>query len=108
MKYMKMKVDVGADLVVTQLFYDNQEFLNFVKACRQEGITVPILPGIMPIQSYAGFKKMTDLCKTKIPPHINEALEEVKDYGVQCGIEMCKELLENGVPGLHFYTLNLE
>merc|ERR1719261_1479118 len=115
LKYTKQKVDAGADLIVTQLFYDNNEFLNFVKACRQEGITVPILPGIMPIQSYAGFKKMTDLCKTKIPPHINEALEEVKDdeqkvkdYGVQCGIEMCKELLENGVPGLHFYTLNLE
>jgi len=115
LKYMKMKVDAGADLVVTQLFYDNQEFLNFVKACRLQGITVPILPGIMPIQSYAGFKKMTELCKTKVPPHISEALEKVKDdeskvkdYGVECGVEMCKELLANGVPGLHFYTLNLE
>merc|ERR1719498_1548994 len=115
LKYMKMKVDAGADLIVTQLFYDNQEFLGFVKSCREMGITVPILPGIMPIQSYAGFKKMTTLCKTKVPQKIHDALEpvkddeqKVKDYGVECAVEMCKELLANGVPGLHFYTLNLE
>merc|ERR1719326_2047999 len=115
MKYTKQKVDAGADLIVTQLFYDNNEFLNFVKACRNMGITVPILPGIMPIQSYAGFKKMTTLCKTKVPQKIHDSMEpikddeqKVKDYGVELGIEMCKELLQNGVPGLHFYTLNLE
>merc|ERR1719236_159413 len=115
MKHLKEKVDAGADLIVTQLFYDNPSFLGYVERCRAMGITIPILPGIMPIQSYAGFKKMTELCKTKVPPHITEALEKVKDdeqkvkdYGVECGVEMCKELLANGVPGLHFYTLNLE
>merc|ERR1719498_1558211 len=115
LKHLKEKVDAGGELIVTQLFYDNQEFLNFVKACREMGITCPILPGIMPIQSYTGFKKMTQLCKTKVPDHINEGLEplkddeqKVKDYGVKVGVDMCKELLKNGVPGLHFYTLNLE
>merc|ERR1719473_128565 len=115
LKHLKEKIDAGGDLIVTQLFYDNQEFLGFVKKCRAMGITVPILPGIMPIQSYSGFKKMTSLCKTKVPDWINEGLEplkddeqKVKDYGVKVGVEMCKELLKNGVPGLHFYTLNLE
>jgi len=115
MKHLKEKVDAGSDLIVTQLFYDNASFLEYVDKCRKMGITIPILPGIMPIQSYAGFNKMTTLCKTKVPPHIPERLdnvkddaEKVKDEGVQICIEQCKELIEKGTPGLHFYTLNLE
>merc|ERR1719281_1709972 len=115
MKHLKEKVDAGADLIVTQLFYDNPSFLGYVERCRAMGITIPILPGIMPIQSYAGFNKMTTLCKTKVPDWIPERLdavkddeEKVKDAGVQIGIEQCKELVEKGTPGLHFYTLNLE
>merc|ERR1719355_325302 len=115
MKHLKTKVDAGADLIVTQLFYDNSTFLDYVDKCRKMGITIPILPGIMPIQSYAGFNKMTSLCKTKVPAHIPQKLdpvkdddEKVKDAGVQIGIDQCKELIEKGTPGLHFYTLNLE
>merc|ERR1719327_18989 len=115
MKHLKTKVDAGADLIVTQLFYDNSTFLDYVDKCRKMGITIPILPGIMPIQSYAGFNKMTSLCKTKVPDFIPQRLEavkddaeKVKDMGVQIGIEQCKELMEKGTPGLHFYTLNLE
>jgi methylenetetrahydrofolate reductase (NADPH) len=115
MKHLKTKVDAGADLIVTQLFYDNASFLAYVDKCKAMGITIPILPGIMPIQSYAGFNKMTSLCKTKVPPSFHERLEvvkdddeKVKDVGVQLGIEQCKELMEKGTPGLHFYTLNLE
>merc|ERR1719201_2537032 len=115
MKHLKEKVDAGADLIVTQLFYDNSSFLDYVDKCKAMGITIPILPGIMPIQSYAGFNKMTSLCKTKVPPSIPERLdavkddeEKVKDVGVQIGIEQCKELIAKGTPGLHFYTLNLE
>merc|ERR1719160_2277495 len=115
MKHLKEKVDAGADLIVTQLFYDNPSFLGYVERCRAMGITIPILPGIMPIQSYAGFNKMTTLCKTKVPDWIPERLEAVKDdeekvkaAGVQIGIEQCKDLIKNGTPGLHFYTLNLE
>merc|ERR1719408_222968 len=115
LRYLKDKVDAGADMIVTQLFYDNPSFLGYVERCRAMGITIPILPGIMPIQSYAGFNKMTILCKTKVPSFIPERLdavkddeEKVKDVGVQIGIEQCKELIEKGTPGLHFYTLNLE
>eukprot|EP00921_Rhytidocystis_pertsovi_P021460 GHVQ01034260.1.p1 GENE.GHVQ01034260.1~~GHVQ01034260.1.p1 ORF type:complete len:528 (+),score=29.25 GHVQ01034260.1:450-2033(+) len=112
---LKDKVDAGADFIITQLFYDLTEFYDFVTNARALGITCPIIPGIMPIQSYAGFKKMTGLCNTKVPPDILEALENVKgddqlvkDYGVQHGIEICQDLIRHGVEGLHFYTLNLE
>jgi methylenetetrahydrofolate reductase (NADPH) len=115
MQYLKEKVDAGADLIVTQLFYDNVGFLEFTNKCKAMGITIPILPGIMPIQAYGGFCRMTSLCKTKVPAEITKALEEVKDddekvkdAGVEIAIKQCKELLANGVPGLHFYTLNLE
>jgi len=115
LKHLKEKIDAGGNLIVTQLFYDNDEFASFVKSCRDMGITVPILPGIMPIQSYPGFQKMTTLCKTKVPQKMYDALEpvkddeqKVKDVGVDLAVDMCKELLAKGVPGLHFYTLNLE
>merc|ERR1719161_630991 len=115
MRYLKEKVDAGADLIATQLFYDNPSFLGYVERCKAMGITIPILPGIMPIQSYAGFNKMTTLCQTKVPPGMLERLEavkedaeKVKDVGVQIAIEQCKDLVKNGTPGLHFYTLNLE
>ncbi|CAI5722244.1 unnamed protein product [Peronospora destructor] len=114
-QYLKEKVDAGADFVITQLFYDVQAFLDFVKACRAAGITVPIIPGIMPIQNYGGFERMTSFCKTFVPEEVRKALapikdndEAVKDYGVQLGITMSQQLIDAGVPGLHFYTLNLE
>merc|ERR1719158_2170580 len=115
LQYLKEKVDAGADVIITQLYYDNEQFFNFEKKCRDIGINIPIVPGIMPIQSYSGFRKMTGFCKTVVPACIEEDLEpikdderRVKDLGVEYGIKMCRELLENGVPGLHFYTLNLE
>jgi len=115
LRHLKEKVDAGADLIVTQLFYDNEEFLAFVDKCKAMGINVPILPGIMPIQAYGGFCRMTSLCKTKVPPSIladlepiKDDAEKVKDYGVDLAARMCKELVDRGTPGLHFYTLNLE
>ncbi|EQC29939.1 methylenetetrahydrofolate reductase (NADPH) [Saprolegnia diclina VS20] len=115
LRYLKEKVDAGADFIVSQLFYDAKIFLGFVERCRAIGITCPILPGIMPIQSYLGFTRMSAMCCKTIPAAIHEALapikdndEAVKDYGVTLGIQMCKELLEAGVAGLHMYTLNLE
>lgn len=113
--YLKRKVDAGADFIVTQLFYDVDVFLQFEKDCRAAGIGCPILPGIMPIQSYGGFKRMTTFCKTKVPADIEAALEAIKDdeeavkkYGVELGTAMCRRLLDAGVPGIHLYTLNLE
>ncbi|KAG8481190.1 hypothetical protein CXB51_026018 [Gossypium anomalum] len=77
--YLKRKVDAGADLIVTQLFYDTDIFLKFVNDCRQIGINCPIVPGIMPINNYKGFLRMTGFCKTKIPAEITAALEAIKD-----------------------------
>eukprot|EP00741_Cyanophora_paradoxa_P022032 tig00021433_g21268.t1 len=115
LKHLKEKVDAGADFIITQLFYDVDVFVKYVKDCRALGITVPILPGIMPIHNYAGFKRMTGFCKTRVPQHVLDELEAIKDndeavkeYGVKLGIEMCRKLLDSGAPGLHFYTLNLE
>jgi methylenetetrahydrofolate reductase (NADPH) len=115
LQYTKEKVDAGADFIITQLFYDTNIFLKYVQDCRNLGITVPIVPGIMPIHGFAGFDRMTTLCKTAVPQHIRDALdpikaddEAVKTYGVKLGVDMCKHLIENGVRALHFYTLNLE
>ncbi|KAF1330216.1 Methylenetetrahydrofolate reductase, partial [Globisporangium splendens] len=114
-KYFKEKIDAGADFVITQLFYDVNVYVKFVEDCRKAGITCPIIPGIMPIQNYGGFVRMTSFCNTYVPEEITAALkpikdndEAVKDYGVELGIEMCKQLMAAGAPGLHFYTLNLE
>ncbi|KAG2433005.1 hypothetical protein HXX76_008732 [Chlamydomonas incerta] len=114
--YLKQKVEAGGDMIVTQLFYDVDIFLQFVKDCRSVGITCPILPGIMPIMTYGGFKRMTGFCKTKVPAEISDALEAIKDndeavknYGIELGVRMCRQLLASGeCPGVHMYTLNLE
>ncbi|KAJ8540276.1 hypothetical protein K7X08_030195 [Anisodus acutangulus] len=112
--YLK-KVDAGADLIVTQLFYDTDNFLKFVNDCRQIRITCPIVPGIMPINNYKGFLRMTGFCKTKIPAEITAALEPIKDneeavkaYRIHLGTEMCKKIMASGIKTLHLYTLNME
>ncbi|CAA6669209.1 unnamed protein product [Spirodela intermedia] len=113
--YLKKKVDAGADIIVTQLFYDTDIFLKFVNDCREIGISCPIVPGIMPINNYKGFLRMTGFCKTKIPPEVTAALEPIKDneeavkaYGIHLGTEMCKKILAHGIKTLHLYTLNME
>lgn len=113
--YLKAKIDCGADFIITQLFYDVDLYLEWVKKIRAIGITVPVVPGIMPIQNYNGFIRMTSFCKTAVPQEISDALERVKDdddaikqYGIDLGIQMCRKLIAAGAPGLHFYTLNLE
>lgn len=113
--YLKRKVDAGADLIVTQLFYDTDLFLKFVNDCRKIGITCPIVPGIMPINNYNGFIRMTGFCKTKIPAELMAALEPIKDneeavraYGIHYGTEMCKKILAHGIKTVHLYTLNME
>ncbi|KAM4105546.1 hypothetical protein ACB094_04G000600 [Castanea mollissima] len=113
--YLKQKVDAGADVIITQLFYDTDIYLKFVNDCRQIGITCPIVPGIMPINNYKGFIRMTGFCKTKIPAEIMAALEPIKDneeavkaYGIHLGTEMCKKILAHGIKTVHLYTLNME
>mmetsp|Transcript_12330 Transcript_12330/g.15978 ORF Transcript_12330/g.15978 Transcript_12330/m.15978 type:complete len:270 (+) Transcript_12330:574-1383(+) len=115
LEYLKKKVDAGAEMIVTQMFYDVDVFLAFVNACKEFGINVPIIPGVMCVTSYGGFKRMGKLCKTRVPEEVKDLFESVKDdpakvkqAGIKLGIDMSKKLLENGTPGLHFYTLNLE
>jgi len=114
-KYLKQKIEAGGQLIVTQLFYDVDIFFKFIKDCRSVGIDVPIIPGIMPIMTYGGFKRMTGFCKTKVPQELHDKVESLKDdeaglkaFGIEHGAEMCKRILEGGVPGLHMYSLNLD
>jgi len=114
-QHLKEKVEARADFVVTQLFYDVDLFINWVKKCRDAGITCPIIPGIMPIHTYAGWKRIITLSKTIVPPQMEEDLEAikdddqaVKDYGVTFIINMVKKMVDAGFKDFHFYTLNLE
>ena len=113
--FLKKKVEAGADIVVTQLFYDVDKFLFFRDKCIKAGIKVPIIPGIMPIHNYARFLKFTQFCQVSVPDSVTAQLEPIKyddssviNYGIDQASGMCQKLIENGVPGIHFYTLNLE
>lgn len=114
--HLKEKVDAGADFIITQLFFENKTFFKFVKDCREIGITIPIIPGVMPIQGYASLRHLVKLSRLEVPQWIVDAMEPIKDddeairkFGVKLGIEMARELLESSdVPGIHFYTLNRE
>merc|ERR1719478_1806285 len=117
LQFYKDKVDAGADFAVTQLFYDTNLYFELLKKSQALGVpkSFDVFPGIMPIQSYAGFRRMTGLCKTFIPKQIDEALELIKDnenavkeYGIELAVQMSKELMKGGCPGLHLYTSNLE
>jgi methylenetetrahydrofolate reductase (NADPH) len=106
------KADAGADFVVTQLFFDNQCYFDFVRRARQAGLTAPIVPGIMPILNVAQIERFTSMCGATIPIALRERLEacrddlDVIDTGIAYAIEQCRDLLANGAPGIHFYTLN--
>jgi len=110
---LRRKVAAGADAVFTQLFYDNDCFYRFREAYERAGITVPLVPGIMPITEFARIKRITSLCKAAIPETLATRLEAVQDdkqaqfeIGVEHAIRQCRDLMENGVPGIHFYVLN--
>ncbi len=107
------KVRAGGDWVITQLFFDNRDYFDFVARARRAGIAAPIVPGIMPVTGYAQLKRFTAMCGAKIPPLMAERLEAIQDdaeavvrYGVEHAARQCRELLAGGAPGIHFYTLN--
>ncbi|RIB13765.1 methylenetetrahydrofolate reductase-domain-containing protein [Gigaspora rosea] len=115
LRRLKDKVDAGADFIVTQVFYDVDLFLDWVKKCRAIGITCPIIPGLLPIQNYNGFNRIVSLSKTIVPKFVCDALEPikhddaaVKEYGIKLAVEMIKKMYNNGISGFHFYTMNLE
>ena len=111
--HLKRKVEAGADYIVTQLFFDNQAYFDFVVKCRKAGIKVPIIPGVMPITSYKLLKKMTAICGATIPASLSEKLEKNQDnkeaivkIGIEQAVAQCQELKQKGVPGLHFFVMN--
>jgi methylenetetrahydrofolate reductase (NADPH) len=113
LKYTMEKVAAGADVIITQLFFDNEDFYRYSDDLKAMGVTIPIVPGVLPIQSAAQVRRFTKLCGAKIPPRLEELLAGVEhddEAAVQLGIdyatEQCEGLLEYGVPGLHFYSLN--
>jgi methylenetetrahydrofolate reductase (NADPH) len=113
LRYCKAKVDAGADAIVTQMFFENDDYERYVEDLRALGVEVPIVPGMMPIQSPAQCRRMSAMCQSKIPARLEAMLEKVEgdpEAAVQLGIdytsEQCQRLLEFGVPGFHFYTLN--
>lgn len=110
---LKRKVDVGGDFIVTQLFFDNCFYFDFVERARKIGITVPIIPGIMPILNLGQVKRFTEMCGSSIPDKLLQKLESVKEdnaaveaFGIDHALKQCQNLLDNGVSGIHFYTLN--
>lgn len=110
---LKRKVEAGADAVYTQLFFANESFFRFRDQCRAAGITVPVVPGIMPILNFAQIKRITSMCGAGLPADLAgplEAAQEDKEaqfqIGVDYAIRQCAELVAQGVPGIHFYVLN--
>jgi methylenetetrahydrofolate reductase (NADPH) len=111
--YLKTKVEAGASFLITQLFFDNQVYFDFVAAAREKGIDVPILAGVIPVASFAQTKRICDLCDASIPPKLGEAFataggDERAEFelGIAYAAQQCSELLLAGVPGIHFYALN--
>src|SRR3954454_19617988 len=113
LRHLKAKVDGGVDFLVTQMFFDNRFYFDFVERARGAGIEVPIIPGVMPILSLDGIKRMTELSAAHLPEELDEQLETrrgdedaVTDLGVSYATLQCADLLAGGAPGIHFITLN--
>lgn len=113
LEYLKRKVDAGAHVVITQLFYQNEDFFRFRDACARIGVAAPIVPGLLPITNFAQIQRITKLCGAKLPPRFVSTLEAAGDdpeaqfrAGVGLAIEQTRGLIQEGAAGLHFYVLN--
>ena len=111
--YARMKQDLGADFLITQLFYDNDHFYRLQERAEEAGITIPIIPGVLPILSTPQIRRFTSLCGATIPAHLDARLERfaednraVREIGVEHATRQAEDLWANGVPGIHFYVLN--
>ncbi|MEA3470145.1 MAG: methylenetetrahydrofolate reductase [NAD(P)H] [Thermodesulfobacteriota bacterium] len=110
---LKLKVDAGADFIITQLFFNNDDFYRFRDKALDQGISVPIIPGIFPIFNFNQIAKIASLCGAAIPDRLYEKLHSVRDnidemekYGIEYAIRQSENLLENDIPGIHFYSMN--
>ena len=111
--YLKTKVEAGASFLITQLFFDNRAYWDFLAAARERGIDVPIIPGVIPIASYGQVARICSLCDASIPAELDAAMRALGDdpeaealLGVAYAARQCEELLAGGAPGIHFYALN--
>jgi methylenetetrahydrofolate reductase (NADPH) len=109
--FLKQKIDLGAGYAVTQMFFDNRKYFDFVEKCRQEGITVPIIPGIKPVVFLDQLTVLPKVFRAEIPEELENELrrcknnDEARQVGIEWSIRQCRELIARGVPSLHFYTL---
>lgn len=109
---LKRKVDAGADVVITQLFYDNADFFRFHDQCGKVGLDIPVVPGLLPVTNLGQIQRITSLCGAKLPADFVAKLSEndAADWQFQVGIEFAtaqvQQLIDHGVPGIHFYVLN--
>lgn len=111
--FFERKVDAGADSAITQYFYNPQAYFDFVERASQRGISIPIVPGVMPITNFDGLIRFSDNCGADIPRWLRKRLESLKDdadglleFGTEVTARVCEELVRGGAPGIHFYTLN--
>ena len=112
-RFLKAKVDAGMQFLITQIFFDNAHYFAFVERARDAGVTVPIIPGVMPITSFEGVKRMTTLSAAELPDGLERELalrkddsEAIAELGVSYATLQCADLLAGGAPGIHFITLN--
>jgi methylenetetrahydrofolate reductase (NADPH) len=109
--YLKAKVDAGAEYVVTQMFFDNRKYFSFVEACRAAGITVPIIPGIKPVSIRKHLNILPQTFKVDLPPELSREIEkcrnndEVRQVGIEWAVQQSRELIDSGVPIIHFFTM---
>lgn len=112
LQILKQKQNLGADYAVTQIFYDNNKYFQFVERARQAGITIPIIPGIKPMAKLSQFNVLPKTFHLDLPEALSKAVEqcktdaEVKQVGIEWGIQQCKELIQHKVPSIHFYTVS--
>ncbi|MEZ4887231.1 MAG: methylenetetrahydrofolate reductase [NAD(P)H] [Chitinophagales bacterium] len=112
LKYLKQKIDAGADYIVTQMFFDNQKYFDFVRNCRAVGINVPIIPGLKPITSQSQVDRLPGIFNISLPEDLVTEIqkyddrEKVREIGIEWTVQQCRELLDFGVPCLHFYTMS--
>ena len=110
---LKIKIDAGADFVITQLFFNNQDYVDYVARLRKLGVTARVIPGILPITDYNALVRFCNVCGASITPEVHAIFKPIADdpaktldAGIAFAVKQCRDLLHNGAPGLHFYTLN--
>ncbi|MBF0308723.1 MAG: methylenetetrahydrofolate reductase [NAD(P)H] [Magnetococcales bacterium] len=111
--FFRLKVEAGAEVAITQFFFDNQSYFDFCDTCRRQGIMVPVIPGILPVTNYQRLESFAARCGARLPPWLVDRLIPIRDdpqamlaAGIDIAVEQCRELLDRGAPGLHFFTLN--